>query len=71
MRRPSGRPNVLVLHTDQQRFDTIATAGNPAMHTPNLDRVAAQIASANASSPTQTSNTSPSISTASALVSRR
>ncbi len=41
MRRPSERPNVLVLHTDQQRFDTIAAAGNRAMHTPNLDRLAA------------------------------
>lgn len=41
MGRPSQRPNIVVLHTDQQRFDTIAAAGNAAMHTPNLDRLAA------------------------------
>jgi len=32
-------PNVLLLMTDQQRFDTIAAAGNPHMRTPNLDRL--------------------------------
>ena len=41
MRKPSARPNIIVLHTDQQRFDTIAAAGFPVMHTPNLDRLAA------------------------------
>ena len=41
MRQPSQRPNIVILHTDQQRFDTIAAAGNTAMHTPNLDRLAA------------------------------
>lgn len=40
MRRPSSRPNVLIMHTDQQRHDTINAAGNVAMHTPNLDRLA-------------------------------
>ncbi len=40
MRKPSERPNVLILNTDQQRFDTIAAAGNEVMHTPNLDRLA-------------------------------
>ncbi len=34
------RPNVLILYTDQQRWDTIAYGGNPYIHTPNLDRLA-------------------------------
>ena len=34
------RPNVLLLLSDQQRYDTIAAAGFPHMHTPNLDRLA-------------------------------
>lgn len=33
-------PNVLFFFTDDQRFDTIAALGNPAIHTPNLDRLA-------------------------------
>jgi len=32
-------PNILILLTDQQRFDTIAAAGYPHMITPNLDRL--------------------------------
>jgi len=40
MRKPSERPSILFLHTDQQRYDTLASAGNPLMHTPNLDRLA-------------------------------
>lgn len=40
MHKPSERPNIIILNTDQQRFDTIAAAGNEAMHTPNLDRLA-------------------------------
>ena len=35
------RPNILLLHTDQQRFDTIAALGNPHMHAPNMDRLVA------------------------------
>ena len=35
------RPNILWITTDQQRFDTIGTHGNPAINTPNLDRLAA------------------------------
>lgn len=31
------RPNILLLFTDQQRFDTIGALGNPHMITPNLD----------------------------------
>ena len=40
--KPAGRakPNVLFLFTDDQRFDTIAALGNPAIVTPNLDRLA-------------------------------
>ncbi|MGI8417342.1 MAG: sulfatase-like hydrolase/transferase [Nakamurella sp.] len=34
--------NVLLLCTDQQRFDALGAAGNPQIHTPHLDRLAAQ-----------------------------
>lgn len=34
------RPNVLFLLTDDQRADTIHALGNPAIETPNLDRLA-------------------------------
>jgi arylsulfatase A-like enzyme len=37
---PRIRPNILVLMTDQQRFDALGCAGNPHIHTPNLDRLA-------------------------------
>jgi len=33
------KPNVLVLFTDDQRFDTIAALGNEAISTPNIDRL--------------------------------
>jgi len=33
------RPNILLLMTDQQRFDTIAALGNPLIQTPTLDRL--------------------------------
>ena len=33
------KPNILLLMTDQQRFDTICAAGHEFMHTPNLDRL--------------------------------
>lgn len=33
------RPNVLLLFTDQQRFDTIHALNNPVIRTPNLDRI--------------------------------
>lgn len=33
------RPNILLLMTDQQRFDTIHSAGYDFMNTPNLDRL--------------------------------
>ena len=35
-----GKPNVLFIFTDDQRFDTIAALGNPSIVTPGLDRLA-------------------------------
>jgi len=35
------RPNILILYTDQQRWDALGAAGNPHIRTPNLDRLAA------------------------------
>lgn len=35
----AGRPNVLFVMTDQQRYDTIAALGNERIHTPNFDRL--------------------------------
>ena len=35
-------PNILILFTDDQRFDTIHALGNAAIHTPNMDRLAAR-----------------------------
>jgi len=31
------RPNILLITTDQQRFDTIHAAGNPHIFTPHLN----------------------------------
>ena len=36
------RPNVVVLFSDDQRFDTIAALGNREIETPNLDRLVAR-----------------------------
>jgi arylsulfatase A-like enzyme len=36
------RPNVLILMTDQQRFDALGAAGNAEIHTPNLDALAGE-----------------------------
>lgn len=33
------RPNILLIYTDQQRYDTIAALGNNRIDTPNLDRL--------------------------------
>lgn len=33
------KPNILLLFTDQQRFDTIGALGNPVIRTPALDRL--------------------------------
>ena len=38
----SDRPNILLMLTDQQRFDTIAAAGYDFIITPNLDRLASE-----------------------------
>jgi arylsulfatase len=35
-------PNILLLCTDQQRFDALRAYGNAEIHTPNLDRLAEQ-----------------------------
>ena len=34
------RPNVLIIFTDQQRWDTIGAYGNPMNLTPNIDALA-------------------------------
>lgn len=34
------RPNILLVMTDQQRWDTLGATGNPIIRTPNLDRLA-------------------------------
>jgi arylsulfatase A-like enzyme len=36
------RPNILLLYTDQQRWDAVGANGNPHIKTPNLDRLARQ-----------------------------
>ena len=36
------RPNILILYTDQQRFDALGANGNKLIKTPNLDRLAAE-----------------------------
>ena len=33
------KPNILLLFTDQQRHDSIHSAGFPYMKTPNMDRL--------------------------------
>ena len=35
----SGRPNVLVIMTDDQGYPEISAHGNPVLQTPNLDRL--------------------------------
>lgn len=35
-----GKPNLLFLMTDQQRFDALSYAGNAILNTPNMDRLA-------------------------------
>src|SRR5262249_13788002 len=35
-----GRPNVLILLTDDQRYDTVHALGNSLIQTPNMDRLA-------------------------------
>ncbi len=38
---PDDRPNILLVFADDQRVDTIGAWGNPAIRTPNMDRIAA------------------------------
>ncbi len=38
----SDKPNLLFIMTDQQRYDALSIAGNTALKTPNLDRLAQQ-----------------------------
>jgi arylsulfatase A-like enzyme len=38
--QPGSRLNLLVIMTDQQRFDALSAAGNPVLQTPNIDRIA-------------------------------
>lgn len=37
--KPNDRPHIILIITDQQRYDTIAALGFPHMDTPNLDRL--------------------------------
>jgi arylsulfatase A-like enzyme len=37
-----GKPNLLFIMTDQQRFDALGANGNASIHTPNMDRIAAE-----------------------------
>lgn len=39
---PQGPPNIVFLFSDDQRWDALGAAGNPIIHTPNLDRLAAE-----------------------------
>jgi len=39
---PATRPNVLVIITDDQRWDAMSCMGHPLLKTPNLDRLAAE-----------------------------
>ncbi len=36
------RPNIVVIYTDQQRWDTLGANGNERINTPNLDRMAGE-----------------------------
>ncbi len=38
---PAKRPNILLIMTDQQRWDSLGVSGNALVRTPNLDRLAA------------------------------
>lgn len=35
-------PNILIIHSDQHRFDCLGINGHPTLRTPNLDRLAAE-----------------------------
>lgn len=38
----ASRPNILLIYTDQQRYDTIGALGNSVIQTPNLDRLVSE-----------------------------
>lgn len=38
----SDKPNIIFILTDDQRWDTLGFAGNPIVHTPNMDQLAQQ-----------------------------
>ncbi|MFP4501660.1 MAG: sulfatase [Candidatus Hydrogenedentota bacterium] len=38
--RAAAQPNVLVIHTDQQRYDALGACGNPDLKTPHIDALA-------------------------------
>ncbi len=40
--RAADRPNLVVMMTDDQRFDAMSCAGNAVLKTPNMDRIAAE-----------------------------
>jgi len=40
VRRPRGRPNIVFVITDDQRFDSLGATGHPYAQTPHLDRLA-------------------------------
>ncbi len=42
MASAESRPNILLLFTDQQRFDALGALGNPVLRTPNLDRLCSE-----------------------------
>ena len=42
VRGGTNMPNVILITTDQQRYDTLGCNGNSFIHTPNLDELAAQ-----------------------------
>ena len=37
---PARRPNIVLVYTDDQRFDSLSITGNPWIETPHLDRIA-------------------------------
>ena len=39
-----GSPNILLIMTDQQRYDCVGVNGNPIIKTPHLDRLASESA---------------------------
>lgn len=40
--RAPRRPNILLIYSDDQRYDSLGITGNPYIETPNLDRIARQ-----------------------------